>query len=189
MGTGLADNVSQGTAGGDQFRTAPLWGLGQRIFFLHDGRTTDLTAAIDAHASSGSEANTGGGELRFTQRQPATGHSELPALAVIRAYSLLAPIVAPGEARECLARSFAWCERRNMRSESARLPVFVDASCRVLSLVWRVQRPGAGRPAKRRRLFAATPSEQKGADGCHPRQGRLGKRQRFGDSRAGRRAR
>jgi CxxC motif-containing protein (DUF1111 family) len=58
MGTGLADNVSQGTAGGDQFRTAPLWGLGQRIFFLHDGRTTNLVAAIDAHASSGSEANT-----------------------------------------------------------------------------------------------------------------------------------
>jgi CxxC motif-containing protein (DUF1111 family) len=57
MGTGLADNVSQGNAGGDQFRTAPLWGVGQRIFFLHDGRTTDLIAAIDAHASSGSEAN------------------------------------------------------------------------------------------------------------------------------------
>jgi CxxC motif-containing protein (DUF1111 family) len=57
MGTGLADNVSQGTAGGDQFRTAPLWGLGQRIFFLHDGRTTDLNAAIEAHQSSGSEAN------------------------------------------------------------------------------------------------------------------------------------
>jgi CxxC motif-containing protein (DUF1111 family) len=58
MGTGLADNVSQGTAGGDQFRTAPLWGLGQRIFFLHDGRTSDLLAAIQAHNSSGSEANT-----------------------------------------------------------------------------------------------------------------------------------
>lgn len=57
MGTGLADNVSQGNAGGDQFRTAPLWGLGQRIFFLHDGRTTDLNAAIEAHQSSGSEAN------------------------------------------------------------------------------------------------------------------------------------
>lgn len=56
MGTGLNDNVSQGGAGGDQFRTAPLWGLGQRIFFLHDGRTTDLVAAINAHASSGSEA-------------------------------------------------------------------------------------------------------------------------------------
>ena len=56
MGKGLADNVSQGSAGGDQFRTAPLWGLGQRIFFLHDGRTTNLLTAIQAHASSGSEA-------------------------------------------------------------------------------------------------------------------------------------
>jgi CxxC motif-containing protein (DUF1111 family) len=56
MGSGLADNVSQGGAGGDQFRTAPLWGLGQRIFLLHDGRTTNLNAAIGAHASHGSEA-------------------------------------------------------------------------------------------------------------------------------------
>jgi CxxC motif-containing protein (DUF1111 family) len=56
MGTGLADNVSQGGAGGDQFRTAPLWGLGQRIFFLHDGRTSNLLTAIQAHESSGSEA-------------------------------------------------------------------------------------------------------------------------------------
>jgi len=58
MGSGLADNVSQGGAGGDQFRTAPLWGLGQRIFLLHDGRTTNLITAIEDHASNGSEANT-----------------------------------------------------------------------------------------------------------------------------------
>jgi CxxC motif-containing protein (DUF1111 family) len=57
MGTRLADNVSQGTAGGDQFRTAPLWGVGQRIFFLHDGRTSNLVTAIEDHSSSGSEAN------------------------------------------------------------------------------------------------------------------------------------
>ena len=57
MGTGLADGVSQGTAGPSQFRTAPLWGVGQRVFFLHDGRTADLQQAILAHASSGSEAN------------------------------------------------------------------------------------------------------------------------------------
>ena len=57
MGVRLADNVSQGGAGGDQFRTSPLWGLGQRIFFLHDGRTTDLLKAIEAHASRGSESN------------------------------------------------------------------------------------------------------------------------------------
>jgi CxxC motif-containing protein (DUF1111 family) len=58
MGTGLADGVSQGTANGNEFRTAPLWGVGQRIFFLHDGRTKDLQEAIQQHASRGSEANT-----------------------------------------------------------------------------------------------------------------------------------
>jgi len=63
MGPGLADNVQQGEAAGDEFRSAPLWGLGQRIFFLHDGRTTDLVDAIQAHKSAGnstfgpSEAN------------------------------------------------------------------------------------------------------------------------------------
>lgn len=57
MGSGLSDGISQGQAGPDQFRTAPLWGAGQRLFWLHDGRTTDLMQAISAHASSGSEAN------------------------------------------------------------------------------------------------------------------------------------
>jgi CxxC motif-containing protein (DUF1111 family) len=57
MGQGLADGITQGQAGPDEFRTAPLWGLGQRVFFLHDGRTSNLLAAIEAHASSGSEAN------------------------------------------------------------------------------------------------------------------------------------
>jgi CxxC motif-containing protein (DUF1111 family) len=63
MGPGLADNISQGVAGGDEFRTAPLWGLGQRIYFMHDGRTTDLVQSIQAHGSNGnrqyssSEAN------------------------------------------------------------------------------------------------------------------------------------
>lgn len=63
MGPGLADGVSQGQAAGDEFRTAPLWGLGQRIFFLHDGRSKDLIDVIQAHRSGGngkykaSEAN------------------------------------------------------------------------------------------------------------------------------------
>jgi CxxC motif-containing protein (DUF1111 family) len=63
MGPGLADDILQGLARGDEFRTAPLWGLGQRIFFLHDGRTTDLVEAIREHKSDGnsrfgpSEAN------------------------------------------------------------------------------------------------------------------------------------
>jgi CxxC motif-containing protein (DUF1111 family) len=58
MGSGLNDNVQQGFAGGDQFRTAPLWGVGQRIFLLHDGRTTNLLTAIADHSSTGSEAST-----------------------------------------------------------------------------------------------------------------------------------
>jgi len=63
MGPGLADDIIQGQAAPDEFRTAPLWGLGQRIFFLHDGRTSDLLVAIRAHRSAassqfgGSEAN------------------------------------------------------------------------------------------------------------------------------------
>lgn len=63
MGPGLADGVSQGQAGPAEFRTAPLWGVGQRIFFLHDGRTSDLLQAIQAHQSgdtfhrNASEAN------------------------------------------------------------------------------------------------------------------------------------
>jgi CxxC motif-containing protein (DUF1111 family) len=72
MGTRLADNVSQGSAGGDQFRTAPLWGLGQRIFLLHDGRTTDLYTAIEDHKSTKSEATTvinNFNKLTVTQQQ------------------------------------------------------------------------------------------------------------------------
>ena len=57
MGSNLADGISQGSAEGDEFRTAPLWGVGQRSFFLHDGRTADLHQAVVAHASQGSEAN------------------------------------------------------------------------------------------------------------------------------------
>jgi CxxC motif-containing protein (DUF1111 family) len=57
MGEDLADGITQGGAGPDEFRTAPLWGVGQRVFFLHDGRTKDLVTAIEAHRSRGSEAN------------------------------------------------------------------------------------------------------------------------------------
>jgi CxxC motif-containing protein (DUF1111 family) len=54
MGPGLADGISQGQAGPDEFRTAPLWGLGKRAFFLHDGRTSDLIVAIHQHRSAAS---------------------------------------------------------------------------------------------------------------------------------------
>ena len=72
MGAGLADGVSQGEAGPRDFRSAPLWGLGQRIFFLHDGRTSNLVEAIQQHRSDGSEANgvvTRYNDLREFQKQ------------------------------------------------------------------------------------------------------------------------
>lgn len=64
----------QGDAAGNQFRPAPLWGIGQRLFFPHDGRTSDLLAAIQAHASNGSEANEGIGNFNAL---PATTQQDI----------------------------------------------------------------------------------------------------------------
>jgi CxxC motif-containing protein (DUF1111 family) len=80
MGPGLADDIVQGRAGGDEFRTAPLWGVGTRAFFLHDGRTTNMVEAILAHRSAGnrrygpSEANA---VIDSYQALPATTQQDL----------------------------------------------------------------------------------------------------------------
>ena len=50
---GTGDDIQQGAASGAQFRTAPLWGVGQRLFLLHDGSQTDIVAAINAHGQRG----------------------------------------------------------------------------------------------------------------------------------------
>ena len=57
MGQALNDGITQGDAQGQDWRTAPLWGLGDRLFLLHDGRTRDLLEAIRLHDSPGSEAH------------------------------------------------------------------------------------------------------------------------------------
>jgi len=75
MGATLADGVTQGIAGPDQFRTAPLWGLGQRLFFLHDGRTSDLVAAIQAHSSSAKICFATGATQVFTVTFPLNGNA------------------------------------------------------------------------------------------------------------------
>ena len=84
MGNGLADNITQGLAQGDMFRTTPLWGIGQRFFFLHDGRTSDLLAAILAHASSGNQNDQGN-----QNNQGNAGYPASEANAVIRKFSAL----------------------------------------------------------------------------------------------------
>jgi CxxC motif-containing protein (DUF1111 family) len=87
MGSTLADGISQGSAGPDEFRTAPLWGVGQRIFFLHDGRTSDLMDAIAAHASPGNCATTQTGPQPVSTTQNQSCGSE--ANQVIEAFNKL----------------------------------------------------------------------------------------------------
>jgi len=69
------------------FRTTPLWGIGQRLFFLHDGRTSDLLAAIAAHASPG------GDDAHADQGSDYRGNKypESEANAVIRRFNVLPP--------------------------------------------------------------------------------------------------
>jgi CxxC motif-containing protein (DUF1111 family) len=76
MGPNLADDILQGGARGDEFRTAPLWGLGQRIFFLHDGRTSDLKEAILAHRSPASSRFPASEANQVIDRYQALGESQ-----------------------------------------------------------------------------------------------------------------
>jgi len=55
MGEELADGIESEDAKGNEFRTAPLWGLGVRNFFLHDGRTDSLEEAIEFHGGESKE--------------------------------------------------------------------------------------------------------------------------------------
>ena len=63
MGSRLGDGFPMGlTATGNMFRTTPLWGLSTRTGYLHDGRTTDLTQAIQWHcAKPGKPCNNASG--------------------------------------------------------------------------------------------------------------------------------
>ena len=86
MGKNLADDITQGLATGDMFRSTPLWGVGQRRFFLHDGRTDDLLKAIDAHYSPAADCDDGGDHQA---RSACYGPSE--ANAVVGRFKALTP--------------------------------------------------------------------------------------------------
>ena len=53
---GTGDGIDQGAANGNEFRTAPLWGLHHRRMLLHDGRALTPADAIDAHGGRASAA-------------------------------------------------------------------------------------------------------------------------------------
>ena len=56
MGAGLADQMQQGSAQGNEWRTMPLWSLNERGKFLHDGRAASVTDAITAHGGQAQPA-------------------------------------------------------------------------------------------------------------------------------------
>lgn len=62
LGEGLADNRPDYEATGQEWRTAPLWGIGlvkvvnKHTFYLHDGRARNLTEAILWHGGEASKA-------------------------------------------------------------------------------------------------------------------------------------
>jgi hypothetical protein len=56
MGPALDDGIVQGQATGNLFRTMPLWRVSERSHFLHDGRATTITAAIEAHGGQAAAA-------------------------------------------------------------------------------------------------------------------------------------
>jgi len=58
MGAGLADQFEQGSAGGSEFRTAPLWRVSDRAHFLHDGRARTIPDAIRLHGGQAAGAAT-----------------------------------------------------------------------------------------------------------------------------------
>jgi len=87
MGRNLADDITQGLATGDMFRSTPLWGVGQRRFFLHDGRTNNLLKAIEAHYSRAMECDDGD-----SRRAAANCYGPSEANAVVGRFEALAPV-------------------------------------------------------------------------------------------------
>jgi CxxC motif-containing protein (DUF1111 family) len=67
MGT-LGDGIPQGSATATQMRTAPLWGLRFEKTFLHDGRASSITQAIQLHAGQGAAASYNFSTLTPTQQ-------------------------------------------------------------------------------------------------------------------------
>jgi|TARA_R110002051_G_scaffold103335_2_gene175114 CxxC motif-containing protein (DUF1111 family) len=62
MGPGLADNRPEGRANGQEWRTAPLWGIGMtatvsgHTYLLHDGRARSLLEAVLWHGGEAQDA-------------------------------------------------------------------------------------------------------------------------------------
>jgi CxxC motif-containing protein (DUF1111 family) len=65
-GDGIVQNGGQGTR--NQVRTAPLWGIGARTRFMHDGASLTATAAIQRHANQAATARNNFNALSATNQ-------------------------------------------------------------------------------------------------------------------------
>jgi CxxC motif-containing protein (DUF1111 family) len=65
-GDGIVQNGGQGTR--NQVRTAPLWGIGSRTRFMHDGASVRVTDAIARHGNQGSTARSNFNALSATNQ-------------------------------------------------------------------------------------------------------------------------
>lgn len=74
MGEGLADNRPEGVADGQEWRTAPLWGIGLtqlvngHTLFLHDGRARNIEEAILWHGGEAQSARDAYAKLPKAER-------------------------------------------------------------------------------------------------------------------------
>jgi CxxC motif-containing protein (DUF1111 family) len=66
-GDGIVQNGGQGTR--NQVRTAPLWGIGARTRFMHDGASVTVSAAIGRHANQGATARNNFNALSAANQQ------------------------------------------------------------------------------------------------------------------------
>jgi CxxC motif-containing protein (DUF1111 family) len=74
MGFGLADHMAEGQASGKEWRTAPLWGIGQAlragdVGLLHDGRARNVLEAILWHDGEAAQARAQVEQLPAQDRQ------------------------------------------------------------------------------------------------------------------------
>jgi CxxC motif-containing protein (DUF1111 family) len=74
MGFGLADHMREGEASGKEWRTAPLWGIGQalrseNVGLLHDGRARNVLEAILWHGGEAAKAREHVEQLSRQDRQ------------------------------------------------------------------------------------------------------------------------
>jgi CxxC motif-containing protein (DUF1111 family) len=56
---GTGDGIEQGLATGNDFRTAPLWGLSRRDRFMHDASSNKIEDAIRRHGAEANDARDG----------------------------------------------------------------------------------------------------------------------------------